>query len=132
MVLEMRDVPERAILVGFGPRQAPPGQLDASLDELARLTETAGARVAGRVVQRGRPHPAYLIGAGKLAEIGRLSNETGADLILFDDELSPSQIANLEERLDCKVLDRSMLILAIFMQCLLINKSLCLNFSAYQ
>ncbi|HUU46566.1 MAG TPA: GTPase HflX [Acidobacteriota bacterium] len=114
MVLEMRDVPERAILVGFGPRQTPPGQLDASLDELTRLVETADGRVAGRVVQRGRPHPAHLIGTGKLAEIGRMSNETHADLIVFDDELSPSQIANLEERLDCKVLDRSMLILAIF------------------
>jgi len=105
---------ERAILVGFGPRGTLTQHLEDSLDELGRLVHSAGGEVVGRVLQRGRPHAAHLVGTGKLAEIGRLASHTDADMVVFDDELSPSQIVNLEKRLDCKIIDRSMLILSIF------------------
>lgn len=105
---------ERAILVGRAPQSTPRSEIESSLDELARLLVSAGAVEAGRIIQRGRPHAAHLIGTGKLDEADRLAADTGADFIVFDDELTPSQIANIEKRLDRKVIDRSMLILSIF------------------
>lgn len=75
---------------------------------------SAGGVEAGRVTQRGRPHPAHLVGAGKLEEITAFIGSSPANLVIFDDELSPSQIRNLEERLEVRVIDRSILILAIF------------------
>ena len=89
--------------------------IEDSLDELARLADSAGATIAGRIIQgSGRYHPAHVVGSGKLDEIKSLAAERNANLIVFDDELSPSQIRNLEDRLDRKVIDRSMLILDIF------------------
>jgi len=82
--------------------------------ELERLVESAGGRTVGSVSQVGRPHPAHLVGTGKLAEIGQLANSANADLVVFDEELSPSQVVNVEQRLRRKIVDRSMLILAIF------------------
>ncbi len=80
-----------------------------------RLADSAGARVVGRVVQKnGRFHSAHVVGSGKLDEISKRITSDNVNLVVFDDELSPSQIRNLEERLDCKVIDRSMLILDIF------------------
>jgi GTP-binding protein HflX len=89
----------------------------ASIDELALLAETAGAVVAGRTLQRlDSPHPATYVGKGKLEEIKSLQNDAdhGFTMVLFDDELSPSQQANLEDALKVKVLDRTALILDIF------------------
>ena len=86
-----------------------------SLDELAQLARTSGAIVVGRVVQKlESPHPAHYIGQGKLAEVVAERDRTGYTVVVFDDELSPSQQRNLERELDVKVLDRTALILDIF------------------
>lgn len=94
--------------------------LDASLDELERLAETAGLDVVGRAVQRvERINPATLIGKGKLAEIVAARAETPYDVLIFDDELAPNQQREIEEAFggaDIKVLDRPALILDIFAQ----------------
>lgn len=88
-----------------------------ALEELARLAESAGASVAGVVVQRRvRPHPATFVGSGKLEEIHVRVRETGADVVIFDDELTAAQQRNLERSLDTKVLDRTALVLDIFAQ----------------
>ncbi|HVO10755.1 MAG TPA: GTPase HflX [Vicinamibacteria bacterium] len=87
----------------------------AALEELAQLAESAGARVVESVLQeRPRRDAATLIGRGKVEELKRLCDETAADLVVFDDELSPAQQRNLEERLERKTLDRTQLILDIF------------------
>ena len=106
---------ERALLVGLALGARGRLRSDASVDELALLAESAGAAVVGRLVQeRARPDPATLIGRGKVEEVRRLSEETDAGLILFDEELSPAQQRNLEAALDRKTLDRTQLILDIF------------------
>jgi GTP-binding protein HflX len=105
---------ERAIIVGFGRNGSSRHAMEQSMAELERLVESAGGRTVGRVSQVGRPHPAHLVGTGKLAEIGQLANSADADLVVFDEELSPSQVVNVEQRLRRKIVDRSMLILAIF------------------
>ena len=88
---------------------------ERSLDELADLAKTAGAEVAGRLVQaRESAHPATYIGRGKLLELKDLIWETGATGIICDDELTSAQLGNLEEELSCKVIDRTLLILDIF------------------
>lgn len=88
-----------------------------ALEELARLAESAGASVAGVVVQRrARPDPATFVGRGKVETIRALARETGADMIIFDEELLPAQLRNLERQLDIKVLDRTALVLDIFAQ----------------
>jgi GTP-binding protein HflX len=106
--------PEQALLVGLA-RASQDGS--ASLEELARLAETAGARVVGVVAQhRTRPDPATCVGRGKVEEIRALAAAHGADLVIFDEELSPAQQRNLERALDTKVLDRTALVLDIFAQ----------------
>lgn len=88
---------------------------EASLDELERLTETAGGRVFARVVQnRESPEPRTYIGQGKVAELSELCKNNEIDTVIFDCELSPSQIKNLEDDTELHVIDRSMLILDIF------------------
>ena len=88
---------------------------ESSLDELEQLARTAGATVAGRFVQKlGSPHPAHYIGEGKLSEIASQRESRGYTMVVFDDELSPTQQRNIEEALDVKVLDRAALILDIF------------------
>jgi GTPase len=88
---------------------------ESSIAELGQLAESAGAQVVGQVLQeRKRPDPATLIGRGKLEEVSRASAESGADLLLFDDELSPAQQRNLEDAVGRKTLDRTQLILDIF------------------
>ena len=109
-------VVERAFLVAVQLR-GQRGGLDAesSLDELELLTHTAGAEVVGRAVQRmERPHTAFYIGKGKVEEIAMAREETGYTMVVFDDELSPSQQRNLEDTLKVKVLDRTALIIDIF------------------
>lgn len=105
---------ERAILVGFGRPSVRAEQLEESLDELSRLLESAGGIEVGRVTQRGKPHAAHLVGTGKLEEIAELAEEQKATLAVFDDELSPAQIRNLDSELKIRVIDRPTLILSIF------------------
>jgi GTPase len=88
---------------------------DASLAEFEELARSAGAEVATTLIQRRpKPDPATLVGGGKLDEIEGVIASTGADLVLFDHDLSPSQLRNLEARLPCRVIDRTQLILDIF------------------
>ena len=88
---------------------------EASLDELAELAKTAGAQVAGRLIQaRENIHPGTYIGKGKMLELKDLIWETEADTVICDDELTSVQIGNLEDELSCKVIDRTLLILDIF------------------
>jgi GTPase len=111
--------PERAFLVGVQVNGADGWAAESSLDELELLATTAGAEVVGRAVQRlDSPHPATYVGKGKLEEIRSLASNGDGDggytMVLFDDELSPSQQAKLEDVLKVKVLDRTALILDIF------------------
>jgi GTP-binding protein HflX len=88
---------------------------EASLAEFQELARSAGAEVAATLVQRRpRPDPATLVGQGKLEEIESILASTGADLVLFDHDLTPSQLRNLEAKLPCRVIDRTQLILDIF------------------
>jgi GTP-binding protein HflX len=106
---------ERAILVGVCAQRRDRPDVEEHLEELARLAETAGAEVIGRMVQdRGPLSPATLVRRGKVEEIAALAAEQEADLVVFDEDLSPAQIKNLEAALPVKVLDRSALILDIF------------------
>jgi GTPase len=103
-------VQERAVLVGL----AQDGD-EGHLDELAALARAAGADEVGRVIQsRSAPDPATFVGKGKVQEIHDLVHGHDADAVILDDELSPGQLRNLEERLRVKVLDRTALILDIF------------------
>ena len=104
---------EGAVLVGHGGKSG--AALGRSLEELARLTDTAGARVLDTVIQkRGTIHPATFIGKGKLDELKQRAEAGDADMVIFDDDLSPAQMRNLEKALGRKVVDRSELILDIF------------------
>lgn len=112
-MFETEHMKERMILVGVDTGS--PEAAERSLDELADLAETAGAQTAGRLIQaRESIHPATYIGKGKLEELKDLLWETEADGIICDDELTGSQIGNLEAELSCKVIDRTLLILDIF------------------
>ncbi len=105
---------ERAFLVGL---QRGPAAPDHGFDELARLAESANATVVGVLLQkRTRPHPATLLGKGKIDELGQRVREAGADLVIFNDELSPAQQRNLERQLEVGVIDRTALVLDIFAQ----------------
>ncbi len=113
---ETRPPRERAFLVGA---ELTSGHhlwsAEDSLDELALLADTAGLEVVGRLQQRiKQPTPRYYIGPGKVEEIALLKPELKYDVVIFDDELSPSQTRNLEETLQTQVLDRTGLILDIF------------------
>src|SRR5438552_2289349 len=108
--------PERACLVGVERTSGRDGWNEgSSLDELDLLAKTAGAEGVGRVSQRlDSPHPATYVGKGKLEQIKSRRNSDGYTMVVFDDELSPSQQAKLEDALQVKVLDRTALILDIF------------------
>jgi GTP-binding protein HflX len=94
---------------------AVPFNAEESLAELRELTESAGAAVVGEVLQRrDRPDPATLIGRGKVEEIAAAAKATDADVLIFDHELSGSQLRNLEREFHCRVVDRTQLILDIF------------------
>jgi len=110
---------ENAYLVAVESRSGPDVLMpvEYSLRELARLVRTAGGTVSGRTTQRRvHPHPALYIGRGKIEEIKALREELNYSMVVFDDQLSPSQQLNLEEAFGVKVLDRSALILDIFAQ----------------
>ncbi|MBA3292351.1 MAG: GTPase HflX [Geodermatophilaceae bacterium] len=107
---------ERVLLVGVWT-EGGAGAADRSLAELAALAETAGSEVLDGVIQRrDRPDPATYVGSGKVTEIRELVLRTGADTVICDGELSPSQLRNLEQKLKVKVVDRTALILDIFAQ----------------
>ena len=98
-----------------GTKRALDLDFEASLAEFEELARSAGAEVAATLIQRRpRPDPATLVGGGKLEEIEGVVASTGADLVLFDHDLSPSQLRNLEAKLPCRVIDRTQLILDIF------------------
>jgi len=104
---------ERVILVGHAQRERE--FIERSLEELALLADTAGAIVADKLVQRrGTIHPATFLGKGKLQELKQLAEQRDAEVVIFDDDLSPAQVKNLEKTLERKVIDRSELILDIF------------------
>lgn len=106
------------MLVGVEIDAAPAlWSIDDSLTELAQLARTVGVEVVGTARQRLRtPHPATMVGRGKVEQIRELANDQRANLIIFDDELSPSQQRNLEEALKLAVIDRSQVILDVFAQ----------------
>lgn len=110
--------PEKAFLMAAQVRgQEGLFSLEESLDELAQLADTAGLLVSGRDVQRlASIHPGTFIGSGKVEELGLLRQSLGFEAVIFDDELSPAQLRNLERELGVKVLDRTALILDIFAQ----------------
>ena len=104
---------ENVILVGHAARDR--RHLQRSLEELALLADTAGAVVKATLVQRsGTIHPATFVGKGKLEELVLLIEQTSAEVVIFDDDLSPAQVRNLEKATQRKVIDRSELILDIF------------------
>jgi GTP-binding protein HflX len=119
--IEIQPIIERGLLVGVGIKGEPAlFSLSDSLDELARLAETAGVRVVGRLTQMlNAPNPATLIGRGKLEELVQFVREADIQVVIFDDELSPRQQRDIERAIDAdgvKVLDRTALILDIFAQ----------------
>jgi GTPase len=107
---------DRAVLVG-APRKGSPdaGMLEEHLAELGRLVDTAGAEVVGTLSQQvASPNPATLIGEGKVEELRELLTRSGANLVIFDEELTPVQGAGLERELKTRVMDRAEVILDIF------------------
>lgn len=115
--LEQNKELERAILVGCQTTDADDASFHYSLDELAALTKTAKGEVLITIVQkRERIHPATYIGKGKVEELQMLVKEYEPNLIIFNDELTPSQKRNLSRQLEARIIDRTQLILDIFAQ----------------
>ncbi|TBX76926.1 GTPase HflX [Bacillus mycoides] len=111
----MEELLQRAILVGLNLGNE--ADFAYSMEELANLTEACDVEVIGQVTQNlQRVNPSHYIGKGKIEEVAAYVKEADANMVIFNDELSPSQIRNLEEDLDCKVIDRTILILDIFAQ----------------
>ena len=109
----MDELLERAIVVGVNLKKDE--HFEYGLEELHNLAEALNVEVVGEVTQNlDRVNSAHYVGKGKIDEIKAFYDEADANLVIFNDELSPSQIRNLEEALDCKVIDRTMLILDIF------------------
>jgi GTPase len=107
--------PEQAFLAAVEVKGHSGWSTESSLDELALLADTAGAVVVGRTSQKlDSPHPATYVGKGKLQELAAAKQTAGYTVVIFDDELTPSQQRNLEEALQVKVIDRTALILDIF------------------
>lgn len=112
-MIELKETQEKVILVGVSTDDN--DDTRKSLDELAELAATAGAVTVGRVIQNlDQPHPGTYVGKGKLEEIKDLLWETEATGIICDDELTPVQLGNMEDALDTKVMDRTLIILDIF------------------
>ncbi|KAF0194009.1 MAG: GTP-binding protein HflX [Bacillota bacterium] len=110
-----RGLEEKAVL--FVVSRSHSAEIDALLDELQSLTETAGAEVLGRMVQlKDNPDPATYFGRGKVQELKALCEQLSCNIAICDDELSPSQLRNLEKELEIKVADRTQVILDIFSQ----------------
>jgi GTP-binding protein HflX len=106
---------ERAILIGLLYPGQEEREADEFLEELAFLTETAGAEPVKRFIQKlDLPNPRTFVGSGKIGEIGSFVKANNIDIAIFDDELSPGQLRNIEKELGCRILDRTNLILDIF------------------
>ena len=106
---------ERAALVGLVTGSARRVEADHSLDELSGLADAAGARVVLRMLQeRPKPDPATFIGSGKVSSLAAACAEADVDVVVFDNELTPAQLRQLEEKLERKIVDRTQLILDIF------------------
>ena len=112
-IYETEELQEKVILVAVDLEDGT--DVEHSLDELSELAETAGAVTVGRMIQkRDAVHPGTYVGKGKIEELRFMIREEGAEAIVCDDELSPAQITNLQEELQVKVIDRTVLILDIF------------------
>lgn len=108
---------DRALLVGLATADMTPQQFQNRLAELARLVDTAGGEVLQTLTQtRSRPHSQTVVGAGKVQEIALETQTTGANLVVFDRDLSPAQVRNLEAQIGVRVVDRTEVILDIFAQ----------------
>lgn len=108
---------ERVVLVGVITREQPEDKLEEYMDELQFLAYTAGAEVEERFTQKlEKPDSKFFVGSGKLNEIKEFVDENEIDTIIFDDELTPSQLKNIEKVLEKKIIDRTQLILDIFAQ----------------
>lgn len=108
-------IPEKAILVSVCPANDTMEHTEECLNELAFLLDTAGGIAVKQVIQKlDRPDTKTYIGSGKLEEVIEYKNALDADFIVFDDELSPAQLRNLERAFNCRILDRTTLILDIF------------------
>ena len=104
--------PERALLIGVDTGEY---NAEISMEELALLSETAGAEIIGTVIQKlEAPSPATYIGSGRMSGVAVFCRNNDIDLIIADSELTPSQINNIETKTDTRVVDRTMLILDIF------------------
>ncbi|CAG9614138.1 GTPase HflX [Bacillus rhizoplanae] len=111
----MEKLVQKAILVGVNLNNQ--SDFEYSMEELANLAEACDVEVVGQVTQNlHRVNPSHYIGTGKIEEVSAFVKEADANMVIFNDELSPSQIRNLEEDLECKVIDRTILILDIFAQ----------------
>ena len=114
-MIETAQIQETAILVGLINQEQDERQAQEYLDELEFLADTAGAKVEKQFFQRlDVPNPATFVGSGKLVEIQNYVKIHEIDTVIFDDELSPTQLRNIERAMNCKVLDRTNLILDIF------------------
>lgn len=114
-MIETAPITEKAVLVGLISGSQDERQALEYLDELEFLADTAGAVVLKKFTQKlDRPNTATFVGSGKLEEIGSYIKMTEVDTVIFDDELTPTQLRNIERNLECKVLDRTNLILDIF------------------
>ncbi|MFV0590020.1 MAG: GTPase HflX [Draconibacterium sp.] len=114
-MIETAPITEKAVIVGLINSQQDERQVKEYLDELEFLADTAGAVVLKKFTQKmDLPNKATFVGPGKLEEIGNYIKVMEADTVIFDDELSPTQLRNLERQLECKILDRTNLILDIF------------------
>ena len=108
---------ERTAIVGIVTQNQSEEKLNEYLDELEFLTFTAGGEVIKRFSQKmERPNPKTFVGTGKIEEINLFVKENDISTLIFDDELSPSQQKNISKIIDCKILDRTNLILDIFAQ----------------
>lgn len=115
MIFETAKKQETAVLVALITQQQPPEKSQEYLDELAFLAETAGIKTLHRFLQKlEKPDTRTFVGKGKLEEIVAFVKDKNADMVIFDDDLTPSQVRNLEAELEVKILDRSLLILNIF------------------
>ena len=116
-MIETNKPRERAILIGVLYHGQDESEVEDFLEELSFLTETAGAEPVKRFIQKlDAQNPRTFVGSGKIQELAKFISENKVDIAIFDDELTPSQLRNIEDALGCRILDRTNLILDIFAQ----------------
>lgn len=114
MVWINKKIVEKSLLVGLAKDSKQKAEVESSLEELAELAKSAGAKVDSKNIQVRKPDPKYFIGKGFVQKLKEKIEANGVNLVIFDDPLSPAQQRNLENTFDLKVIDRSILILDIF------------------